>query len=182
MRITMRVRGEDPGLVLSLQKLGIEARLVRNAVIVKLPSLQNREFQIPPEVKGKGALCIRCTENGGGKTRTGRATVVCSPGGRPMRPYFMPGKGHLACGTHAFFAVSNVVVTVTSLRLDPNFLIEKHRICVQGNVAAIRTQRLWYGTIEELPKVYERFGAAAEAALEKSDCYHCRCVHYYAEA
>jgi hypothetical protein len=132
------------------------------------------------EVSEVTTLVIEVTEHGGGMTKTGSGTVVCGLSGQALRPYYVPRSGHLACGTHAYFSVPEAVVTVTGDYPDDTVTIEAHKIVRDGNVAWIESKRLWSGQLEELPKLFERFRAAAEAAIEKSTCYHCRCVHFAA--
>jgi len=182
MKITAKIQGENLVLVDALRKSGINAKLVKNGVIVELPkaecsSYQKTVFEAPKQLNG-ATLLIDCEEHGGGMTNTGSGTVVCGLSGKMLRPYFTPRRGHLACGAHGYFSVPGAVVTVTGYRRDTNVSIQEHRIKKDGELAWIETSDIWSGELEVLPNTYKRYEAAAEAAHRKANCYHCRCVHY----
>ncbi|MBN1325962.1 hypothetical protein JW977_03195 [Candidatus Falkowbacteria bacterium] len=183
MKITARINGENQSLVDTLTQRGITAKLVKGGVIVELPTRKKESwndpdtYEVPVEVNG-ATLFLDVAEEGGGMTNTGSGTVVCGLSGKALRPYYVPRGGHLACGTHAYFSVPNAVVTVTGYRRDENVTIEEHRIVRDGNVARIKSKKLWCGELEVLPESFNRFQAAAEAASTKGNCYHCRCVHF----
>lgn len=150
MKIVARMNGEDSALVESLNQQGITAKLVRNAVIVELPRIDDTAYgaskgcKVPAEVNG-AMLFIDCTEYGGGMTNTGSGTVVCGLSGKSLRPYYIPRGGHRAGGTHAYFSVPNAVVTVTGYRRDTGVTIQEHRIVRDGDVARIQSTELWSG-------------------------------------
>jgi len=183
MKVTARINGENQSFVDTLTQRGITAKLVKGGVIVELPARKKKSwsdpdtYEVPAEVND-AKLFIEVTEHGGGMTNTGSGTVVCGLSGKPLRPYYVPRGGHLACGTHAYFSVPNAVVTVTGYRRDDNVTIEEHRIVRDGNVVWIESKKLWSGELEVLPESFSRFRAAAEAASAKGNCYHCRCVHF----
>ena len=185
MKIVAKVNGEKQELVKTLNQKGITAKLVRGGVVVELPKRKKESwndpdsFEIPHEVNS-ATLFIDCTEHGGGMTNTGSGTVVCGLNGKALKPYYMPRRGHLACGTHAYFSVPNAVVTVTGYRRDTNVTITEHRIVREGNIARIESKELWRGELEVLPETFEHFRAAAEAAQGKANCYHCRSAHFIA--
>ena len=186
MKITARVKGESQKVVDALTQRGISAKLVKGGVIIELPEQKKESwnnpniYEVPVEANG-ATLLIDVTENGGGMTNTGSGTVVCGLSGKALHPYRLPRGGHLSCGTHAYFSVPKAVVTVTGYRRDDNITIEEHRIIRDGNIARIESKKLWFGALEVLPEMFNRFQAAAEAASEKGNCYHCRCVHFAAE-
>ena len=161
---------------------GITAKLVKGGVIVELPARKKSWsdpdiYEIPTEVNSS-TLFIDATENGGGMTNTGSGTIVCGLSGKALRPYYVSRGGHLACGTHAHFSVPNAAVTVTGYRCDDEVTIEEHKICRDGNIARIESKLLWSGNVKMLPESLSRFRAAAEAAREKGNCYHCRHTHF----
>lgn len=181
MKIVARINGERQDLVNSLTQRGIKVKLVKRGVIVELPE-KDGNYELPPEVAKEingGKLFIDTTEHGGGATNTGSGTVVCGLSGKPLRPYYVPRSGHLACGTHAYFSVPEAIVTVTGYRRDTNITIEEHRIIHEGNTSRIETKTLWSGELEVLPDSFNRFQAVAEAASAKGNCYHCRDVHFF---
>lgn len=183
MKIVARINGENTSLVDTLTQRGVTAKLVRGAIIVELPARKKESwgdpdsYEVPAEAND-ATLFLDATEHGGGMTNTGSGTVVCGMSGKPLRPYYTPRGGHLACGTHAYFSVPNAVVTVTGYRHDTNVTIEEHRIVRDGNVARIESKKIWSGELGVLPESFSRFQAAAEAAKTKGNCYHCRCVHF----
>ena len=179
MKITARINGENQSLVDTLTQRGIIAKLVKGGVIVELPVKKENSdiYEVPMEVNS-ATLFLDVTEDGGGMTNTGSGTVVCGLSGKALRPYYVPRGGNLACGTHAYFSVPNAVVTVTGYRRDDNVTITEHRIVRNGNIARIESKKLWSGELEVLPELFDQFQAAAEAARNKGNCYHCRCVHF----
>lgn len=183
MKITARISGENQSMVDALTQRGITAKLVKGGVIVELPARKKESwndpdtYEVPTEVNC-ATLFIDVTENGGGMTNTGSGTVVCGLSGKALRPYYVPRGGHLANGTHAHFSVPNACVTVTGYRHENVVTIEEHKIKRGGNIALIETKELWRGDIESLPNLFGRFHVAAKAAVEKGNCYHCRCVHF----
>jgi len=183
MKITARVNGENEKMVEALKQRGIVAKLVRGGVIVDLP-LQGHDsytYLIPQEVGDDAMLFINLAEKGGAATNSGSGTIVCGLSGKALKPYYIPRGGHLACETHAYFCAPQAVVTVTGYRRDDTVIIEEFKIFRDRNIARIDSKKLWEGQLEELPKTFSRFQAAAEAADEKGNCYHCRHVHYVAE-
>lgn len=179
MKITARISREDKDLVNILTKRNIVAKSVRGGVIVELPQSDSNipEFEIPEEVNG-AILLIDVTEYGGGATNTGDSVVVCGTQGEPLRPYYVPRSGHLSCETHAHFAVREEVVTIAGAKPGTRVEIQKHRIVRNGNIARIKSEKIGSGDLEDIPEILGHFQDAAEATVEKANCYHCRCVHY----
>lgn len=113
-------------------------------------------------------------------TNTGSATIVCGPGGEPLKPLFIP-KGYSNGGHASFVArqglmivdaghdrggeratISQVVKIGTDDGTDPDKLILQELFNYEngdGNVP-------------------EYLQAAVDAALAKSSCYHCREPHF----
>lgn len=183
MKVTARINGENLKLVEKLNQRGITAKLVKGGVIVELPAIDKNSwnpetYEIPSEVNG-GMLFLDLVEEGGGMTHTGSSTVVCGLSGKALRPYYVPRGGHLSCGTHAFFSVPNAVITVEADRQDDNVVIKEHRIVCDDNVARIKGKKIWTGALNELPKIFSHFQKAAEAAIQKANCYHCREPHFF---
>ncbi len=179
MKITARINRENVAMVNALKQRGINAKLVRGATIVELPTSKEKPewFEVPAEVAAaEPTLLIDCEEHGGGMTNTGSGNVVCGLSGKALRPYYVP-KGY-SNSTHAHFSVPNAVVTITGYRSDDNVTIKDHRIVREDNLVRIQTTELWGGELEALPETFSRFQAAAEASYQKGNCYHCRCVHY----
>jgi len=180
MNLTARIRGEREDVVEQMKARGISARLVKGATIVEFPE-ERSKYKIPPELKDF-ELRINLSENGGGMTKTGLATVVCGLSGKPLHPYFIKKTGDLSNKEHAFFSIPGAVITVTASKNDEAVDIQEHRIKhdTDTTTAWIETKDIWIGGINSLPSLYERYWEAANAALDKACCYHCREPHYIA--
>jgi hypothetical protein len=190
MEITAKVPREDPGLVKVLAEAGLKARLVRGGVIVQLKKLDEHRdtdkgkivetYEIPSllQQETNTVYLIDCEEHGGGLTRTGSATIVCGVNGERMRPYYIP-KGY-ANSTHAQFAL-RACVTASASKDDQVITLWSHKVSKEGATVSLISERFWKGILGELPELYEKFRPAAEAALKKACCYHCRGPHYIQE-
>jgi len=178
MKIIAKVYGEDPNLVETLVKRQVSAKLVKGAVIVELPELKGSyTYEIPKEIM-KATFCIDISECGGGMTNTGSGQIVCGLDGRALRPYYVPRGGSLCNGNHAYFAIPDGLVTINGENKCQNVVIQEHRIEVSENTAKIVSKDIWSGNHEDLPTMFSKFESAALAAVRKSNCYHCRCVHF----
>jgi len=180
MKVTIKVPRESQRLVDSLSEKEIDAKLVRGGVLIS-PNYDSsvEGYVIPEEICDcKQIFLIDCHEHGGAMTHTGSATVVCSYRGKPLKSYYRPRKGHLSNGIHAYFSIPNVVITVTAYRNDTNILITAHKIEVKDGVVDINNKVIWSGEVGFLPKKFECYENAVVAAVEKSDCYHCRTAYY----
>jgi hypothetical protein len=116
------------------------------------------------------------TENGGGMSNTGYATLVCGENGQKLKPLFVPrgysnkdhaifvvhpGKTHLV---HASTSKSGETVTVekiTDINDDDEII-----------TVVIGEYENGDGTIQQ------SFNPVVSAALQKTRCYHCREPHY----
>jgi len=179
MKLTAKVYGENQQLVDTLTEQDITAKLVKGGVVVNLPLQREASgvYEIPKEIND-AKLFIDVVEEGGGMTNTGSGTVVCGLEGEALHPYYVPRGGSLSCGTHAHFSVPKAVVTVTGYRHSDDVTIVKYWIVHDGTVARIESKKLWEGDLGILPELFSKFQDAAEAARDKGNCYHCRCVHF----
>jgi hypothetical protein len=176
MRVKARINGKNQLLVDALSQDGIIAKPVKGGIIVELPALNDPDvYEVPVEVSD-AVLYLDLTEHGGSRINAGSGTVVCGLSGKPLRPYYVPRRGHLACNAHAYFCVPNAA-TVTGYR-NGKVKIEEHRIVRDGNMALIESTKLWYGEWMMLPETFSRFRAVVQAAIIKAKCYHCQCVHF----
>lgn len=185
MKIVAKINRENQSLVGDLNGRGINAKLVKGGAIIDLPiSLEgllsdNVFYEVPAELINKDAIFfIDVIEHGGAATNTGSGTIVCGLSGKALRPYYVPRGGHLSNGTHAYFSVPAACITITGYRHIDAVTIEEHRIVKTDNGVRIESLERWSGALEELPDTFIRFQAAAKAAVEKGNCYHCRCVHF----
>jgi len=187
IEITAKIKGEKTSLFELLKHKGLSARMVKGGIVVELPVSYGefKTYTIPDDLKGhEFGLFIDVAEEGGGKSNTGDATIVCGLSGKALKPYYVPGGGHLSCGIHAYFAVPEAVVTVNADRHhdDVRISINRHEIQRTANngIAYIRSKKLWSGQPDELPNAFMRYEDAVNAAVAKSGCYHCRHAHYTA--
>ncbi|TSC56395.1 MAG: hypothetical protein G01um101418_389 [Parcubacteria group bacterium Gr01-1014_18] len=179
MKLVARIQGENQNTVATLTARQITAKLVKGAIIVDLAKNELGGYGIPTEC-ANATLSIDVEESGGGMTNTGSGTIVCGLSGKALKPYYMPRGGHRACGTHAHFSVPNAVVTITAGKKSGILTINKYTIRKEMYIARIESEKIWSGQIEELPNIFAHYKEAAEAADRKSQCYHCKCVHFKA--
>lgn len=115
------------------------------------------------------------TENGGGMTNTGSATIVCDADGQKLKPLFIP-RGY-SNGEHAIFVIEpGQTCFVNAGRSHQGDYATVYRI-IKIKEPSFETEIL--GKYEngdgDIPS---KFQAAFTAALEKTKCYHCREPHY----
>ncbi len=180
-KIVARLQGENQELADSLNRLGsVKAKLVRGGIIAELPRFADTasySFRIPDQLH-YARFSIETTECGGGMTNTGHASIICSTIGEKVRPFYIPRGGHLANGDHAFFSMP-MLVEVTGYRNIEGVEIFHFSIFKKSlGSAEIIMREIWSGDRESLPRKYNYFTEAVNAAYEKANCYHCRHVHY----
>lgn len=115
------------------------------------------------------------TENGGGMSNTGYATIICGPNGQKLKPLFIP-RGY-SNGDHAIFVVqleATHLVYASRGRRGEAAQIEKV-VSVDGD--ELRTEMV--GEYENGDgNIPPQFQPAVSAAIEKTKCYHCREPHF----
>jgi hypothetical protein len=118
-----------------------------------------------------GLPCI--WESGGGFRNTGIALVIADRNGYPKKPLFVRRGGHLANREHALFILNegDIIIQVERRREDYEIRIYRFSSETLKEIARYY-QGEWEG--EEFKK-YER---AIYAAVDKSNCYHCREPHF----
>lgn len=115
------------------------------------------------------------SENGGGMSNTGYATIICGEDGQALKPIFIP-RGY-SNGEHAIFRIEIGHCVINASRGKWGESISVERI-TKINDDTIKTDEI--GNYENGDgNIPGRFQTAADAALEKSKCYHCREPHYY---
>lgn len=175
MELIMKIYGEDIKKLEELNKLGFKSKLVKGGIVIYLKQDDDGLYILPPF---KGELRVNITEHGGGYTSTGWATIVCGLKGERLKPYFIPTRGHLACGDHAFFSLRGKFVVVEANRKTTTVSIKYISPEMVNGKAKIIADKIWEGMLEELPDLYSCFKEAATAALNKARCYHCRSPFY----
>lgn len=119
-------------------------------------------------------------EEGGSYSNTGEANIVAGFDGEKLKPSYVFTGGHLANGTHAQFNVYN-----------PESVFQVHVWRHHGDITitilngAFRELFRMETTVDrwqdDLPIRWTFLTAAIAAAVEKSQCYHCRSPHYVNE-
>ncbi|MDD4937762.1 MAG: hypothetical protein PHX34_01975 [Candidatus Shapirobacteria bacterium] len=177
-KVIAKLSGEHVNL---LERLGHSVvKLVRNATLVELKATDG-VYRIPKEIYGFSfSLQIEVAEEGGGYTHTGFSTIVCGLSGKKLKPYFMPRYGDLACEKHAFFSVPMSVVLVKGDRAKEEVEITKHSIVCINQTVRVEESLIWKGQFDRLPKRYQQYKGAVNAAKDKCSYYHCRVALYVA--
>ncbi len=116
------------------------------------------------------------TENGGGMTNTGHATIVCGADGQKLKPLFIP-RGY-SNGDHAIFVIEpgkTHFARAWRSRGGDGAVVEKV-ISIDGD------DNLEVATVGEYENgdgnIPSNFQDAVDAALKKCRAYHCRSAHY----
>lgn len=165
MRYTMRISlGEIPSLhIAHFNNRGLDAgpaydkeRKIYMSVIKNFLALVLSKAGIP---------CL--WENGGGYTNTGRAQIITDNQGYPKRAICVRTHGDRACGDHALIPVRAGDHVVTVDRYHNQVAVRVERIdSINGNRA------------ELVPETAPICVDAINAAIEKSNDYHCRDPYY----
>lgn len=118
------------------------------------------------------------TENGGGMSNTGYATIVCGSNGKKLKPFFIP-RGY-SNGDHAIFVVKpgeTHLAYASRGRHGEACRVEK----VIGIDDDDELQTEMIGEYENGDgNIPPPFQSAVNAAIEKTKCYHCREAHFVA--
>lgn len=117
------------------------------------------------------------TENGGGMTNTGYATVVCGDRGEALKPLFVP-RGY-SNGDHAIFVVKpgeTHLVHASRDRGGESCLVEKVISLTDDDSLVTELVGEYEDGDGNIPPPFQ---SAVDAAHRKTRCYHCRKAHYY---
>lgn len=157
---------------------------------VKWVVLQNHsyaEIQEPLKVKINDSFYrIHLSENGGGMTRTGKAEIICSLDGRPLKPVKIQKKGDIALKEHAIFVGMDLIL-ISAKHHHNDFTIKIERHTVDDETGFCKIDDIWFcniylpiplDIIEHIPCKFKQFSDAIVYAMNKALCYHCRCIHY----
>ncbi len=116
------------------------------------------------------------TENGGGMTNTGYATIVCGSSGEKLKPLFVP-RGY-SNGVHAIFVVKPGITHLISA--SRGNWGETAR--VEKVIEIYENDCLITETIGEYENgdgnITDHFSTAVDAAIAKTKSYHCRSPFY----
>ena len=106
-------------------------------------------------------------ERGGRFTNIGDAVIIADQHGNPKKAIHVRTHGMLACDNHALIPVKvgDLIITATRHRDLVDVVVEQISKIEDGNVYTVYHQ----GSLN---------GHAIEAAIAKSDEYHCRTPYY----
>lgn len=119
-------------------------------------------------------------ESGGSMTNTGAAMVNCDATGKPLRGFKIQKSGSGKFSTGTLF-VSGNYFSVNTTRHGDNIHVDITKSTVKLPVNVVETIWEYNGHIDDLsfPENIEKYNIAVMAAVDKSQCYHCRCLHFY---
>ena len=182
MKLTARIP-QNHDIFDRLIQRGIKSRIVKDGIIIELPEIGLFTYHIPLEAAEEPTtnFYIDVAEQGGAGSTSG--IVVAGYSGKKLRPYYVPRAAKMrACDVHAKFAVQGKVITVKSWQRSTEVLIQCHKISPvppeQARPLTILTEEIWKGNLYKLPTDFLKYTAAAEAAVVKANCMHCRHAHY----
>lgn len=123
-------------------------------------------------------------ESGGATSSTvGSAVLVCGPHGEKMLPTYTRKAGPRANGEHGLFVVFPGALIVEAIRGITGCTISVFKIKEilekEGKCEALAVKILECdGGVWDRVHLRERFADVIAAAKRKTNCYHCREVHY----
>jgi len=167
-----KIPGEQYKLLRKLKDKGESVKIIKDWTIIDdLPN----DYDIT-DLPHDTRFLVRCYEQGGSMTKTGKATIVCNSRGEELYPDFVYSHGHLSNGKHAKFLIENGVL-VTSTK---HGFIEIEQVVAEKDEDKVWLviNMIWEGRIEQLPDYYQEFTYACLAANEKANCFHCREPHF----
>lgn len=117
------------------------------------------------------------SESGGGSTNTGGATVLAGAHGEKLKPLFVP-RGY-SNGNHAIFVLRVGMYIVDAVHDRGGEQVNVYRVVGINADDTVEAELIaeYKNGDGNIPDFLE---SAADAALGKSHCYHCREPHYVA--
>ena len=115
-------------------------------------------------------------EQGGGMANTGDAQVVCGPQGEALAPDWLPYR-YSSREQHAGFDRADCIVITAYWQRRGGLALAEARWARDGKDGKVIYTLDHLGN-ESVPN--SPFREAAEAAIAKAQCYHCRHQHYVA--
>lgn len=120
-------------------------------------------------ISKKGIPCL--WEQGGGFTKTGRATIIAGNNGAPKRAIYVRTHGVLACDEHALIPVQ-----------PEDYMIHAEHSHGQNFVEVYRIKEINLdektAVVESVEKIPQQLSNAVDACVDKSYDYHCRSPYY----
>lgn len=121
-------------------------------------------------------------ESGGSMTNTGAAIINCDSVGKPLRGFKIQKSGSGKFSTGTLFVTGNYV-SVNVARHGDEIHIDVTKSTVKIPKNEVVTCWEYNGHIVDIsfPEDIHKYAFAIWAAVEKTNCYHCRCLHFYDE-
>lgn len=121
-------------------------------------------------------------ELGGSMTNTGAAIITCNQSGKPMNGFKVLKSGDGKFSTGTLFATGNYI-SANVTRYGDVIHVDVTKSTVKFPKNDVQTIWEYNGHIDDLsfPEAIEKYQTAVMAAVNKSMCYHCRCLHFYKE-
>lgn len=119
-------------------------------------------------------------ESGGEMNNTGSAMINCNQAGKPLNGFKIQKSGNGKFSTGALFATGHYV-TVNVARNGDEIHIDVTKSTVKFPKNDIHTIWEYNGHIDDIsfPPLIEKYQKVLHAAVDKSLCHHCRCLHFY---
>ena len=174
MKVIGRVNREDQELFSRLREGNIQARIVKNALIIDLPKLDKYIYGIPDILFNENVIYfIECIERGGREGGKESATIICDKSGNPMRPYYIPKTKSNTNGEHAYFAVPFCITVQISDNMPDVITISERSLIKEEDRIELVTRLLGKCEVNDIPKAFDRFENAIKIAFEKSRIVDC---------
>lgn len=121
-------------------------------------------------------------ESGGSMTNTGAAIINCDNAGKPLKGFKIQKSASGKFSTGTLFC-SGYYNSVNAERHGNEIHVDVTKSTVRFPTNNIETIWQYNGHIDDMsfPEQIEKYANAINAAVAKSQCYHCRCLHYYVE-
>ena len=119
-------------------------------------------------------------ESGGGMTNTGAAMVNCDLHGKPLKGFKIQKSGSGKFSTGSMFVTGNYI-SASVVRYGDEIHADVTKSTVKFPKNDVQTIWEYNGHIDDIsfPEAIEKYHKAIHAAVDKSICYHCRCLHFY---
>jgi len=172
----------------SLEKgYGCTVYILRGHTVIKGEASQLKA--LPQETLGKNAYFRReiTAESGGAMTSSGSATIYSDLAGQPLEKFRLITSG---VDKHSYgyakIPLDRKVIRIEAAGDRRTCNVVVLRETVNAASFTIDSEKIWEaenleaGSVAELiPRSFERFAEAVEAAIGKANCYHCHCTHFY---
>lgn len=134
----------------------------------------NNPLEFDLEISKNKLPCL--WESGGGYSNTGDAQIITDKNGEEKRPIYIKTSGERACLNHALIPIRKGDHVINLNRHRDNYRInicEIDKINIDKKIATCNTKNVFkYNKWKK--ELNEKFDNAVNAAIDKSNDYHCR--------